>query len=282
MTALQALLLATMKWYVNGQGHTMVVIPGPVEFWMAEGEWRHRRRVDHDWVIASKEVTVDQFRQFRKEHQFFTHYVPTGDCPANLLTWYDAAAYCNWLSEQEGISKDQWCYEPNKDGKYEAGMKIAPNFLQRTGYRLPIEAEWEYACRAGAETKYSFGDAAELLGTSAWFRDNAMGKSHPVGSLKPNDLGLFDMHGNMIEWCHDEVFVVRNANLPLKDDEIRPLRGGSFEVRASDVRTTFRTCGVVSGRSGPIGFRLARTMPLVPVTVLRPSSEGGEVKKTDK
>ena len=115
------------------------------------------------------------------------------------VSWYDAAAYCNWLSKEEGIPQDQWCYEETKKGEY----KAAANHLQRTGYRLATEAEWEYACRAGARTGYSYGEPEELLGKYAWFSENSFGKSHPVGQLKPNDLGLFDMHGNAWEWCDD-------------------------------------------------------------------------------
>src|ERR1700732_7075 len=98
-----------------------------------------------------------------------------------MVTWYDAAAYCNWLSEQQGIPKEQWCYVPNKEGKYAAGMKMAANYLKRTAYRLPTEGEWEYACGAGAETAFSFGEADDLLGKYAWWSANSLSKSHPVG-----------------------------------------------------------------------------------------------------
>jgi hypothetical protein len=191
------------RWYINRQGQTMMIIPKPGVFWMGEGKERHRRRIGRSFAIASKEVTVRQFLRFRQSHRYDKQYAPSRDCPVTMVTWYEAAEYCNWLSKQEGIPKEQWCYLPNEAGKYAAGMKMAANYLQRTGYRLPTEAEWEYACRAGAETGYSFGEPEDLLGKYAWYIRNALSKSHPAGRLRPNDQGLFDMHGNAWEWTQD-------------------------------------------------------------------------------
>src|SRR5207245_1595842 len=109
----------------------------------------------------------------------------------------------NWLSKQEGLPETEWCYEPNPDGKYAEGMKLTADYLRRTGYRLPTEAEWEYACRAGAVTSRYYGQTEELLGKYAWFFGNSQELTWSVGSLKPNDLGLFDMHGNVYCWCQE-------------------------------------------------------------------------------
>jgi formylglycine-generating enzyme required for sulfatase activity len=270
---------AKPQWYVNGQGQTLVVIPGPGKIWVGspageaereEDEQRHAVQLDRSFAIAAKPVTVEQFLRFRKDHPFDAKSAPRGDCPVNKITWYAAAAYCNWLSKQEGLPEQEWCYLPNKDGEYADGMKLAPNHLRRTGYRLPTEAEWEYACRAGTVTSRHYGESEELLKMYARYMKNSARRSWPVGSLKPNDWGLFDMHGNVWTWCQGRYQA--NAALPdgrivdeaedsldVVETELRVLRGGSFPDAPAEVRAA-RRVSVHPGRSiNYVGFRLART-----------------------
>ena len=136
----------------------------------------------------------------------FRRAISTGSAPipkdrGSRPDWYTAAHYCNWLSEQEGLPKDQWCYLPNEAGAYAEGMSIPADVLERTGYRLPTEAEWEYACRAGAVTSRYYGHSIDLLDAYAWYQANSKEHAWTCGSLLPNDLGLFDMLGNVYEWC---------------------------------------------------------------------------------
>jgi len=272
------------QWYVNRQGQTMMVVPKPGEFWMGEGQEKHRQRVGRGFALGSKDVTVEQFLRFRKEHQYVKQYAPASDCPVNEVSWYDAAAYCNWLSEQEEIPKERWCYEPNQDGKYAARMKMASDFLQRTGYRLPTEAEWEYACHAGAETGYSFGEPEDLLGKYAWYFGNSAGRNQPVGKLRPNEHGLFDMHGNVWNWTQSVYKAVAAGEKALDDGEdklvvekgSRVLRGGSFLNEPWSLRSAYRIHYAPSRRYNIDGFRVARTLPLGGFTALPPTPEGGE------
>jgi formylglycine-generating enzyme required for sulfatase activity len=90
-----------------------------------ENEARHRRRIPRTFAIATKPVTVEQFQRFQVEN-YLRQYAPTAECPMPGITWYAAAEYCNWLSKQEGLPEQEWCYERNKDQRYAEGMRPAP------------------------------------------------------------------------------------------------------------------------------------------------------------
>ncbi len=263
----------------------MVVLP-PMEFLMGSpprepdrdggvkgtSERQHKVLINRGFAIAAKPVTIDQFRRFASDFKDEPKFAPSGDCPAHHTTWYLAAAYCNWLSDKEGLGRTEWCYEPDAEGKYQAGMRLAANYLQRTGYRLPTEAEWECACRAESVTCRFFGESEELLGDYAWHVHNSMNRSWPVGSLKPNDWGLFDMHGNVWVWCQerhlgDYQVPAEGAALEDREDvahvadtDPRLLRGGSFYNPAAYVRAADRYWYVPKHHFKNVGFRVARTI----------------------
>jgi serine/threonine protein kinase/formylglycine-generating enzyme required for sulfatase activity len=260
------------RWYINGQGQTLAVIPAPGPFEVGSPqdekgrygyEGRRRVRIDYPFAVALKLVTVAEFKKFRPGVDYVKQYSPGEDTPINGVTWYDAAAYCNWLSEQEKIPKDQWCYEPNAKGEYAEGMKVRANYQTLSGYRLPREAEWEYACRAGTATPWAYGSDESMLGHYAWYALNANSTMRPVGSLKPNGLGLFDAHGNAWQWCHDiydnKDNKDNNGNLDVKNNQSRVLRGGAFYDDAWGARSASRGGLVPATRSRHVGFRVART-----------------------
>ena len=153
------------------------------------------------------------------------------------MSWEDAVEFCRKLSELP-VEK-------------EAGNV----------YRLPTEAEWEYACRAGTTTKYSLGDDDSELGTYAWFTENSGSKSHPVGGKLPNAWGLYDMHGNVWEWCQDwyGAYPDRAVTDPTgtRTGSIRVHRGGSWSHAAENCRSAYRGRGYPSSRYDYSGFRVS-------------------------
>jgi formylglycine-generating enzyme required for sulfatase activity len=262
--------LTKPRWVVNGQGQTFAVIPAPGKFTIGsppdekgrvgDAEERREVQIDYAFAVATKLVTVAEFKKCLPAFKYVEQFSPGADTPINMVNWYDAARYCNWLSEQEKVPKDQWCYEPNAKGKYAEGMKVKSNYRRLSGYRLPTEAEWEYACRAGTLTAWAHGSDEAMLGHYDWYDRNSNRTMHPVGSLKPNALGLFDVHGNIFQWCQEVYGEKGNKDIEdVKNTNSRVLRGGSFFFDARNVRSAKRGGGDTAFRHHIFGFRVART-----------------------
>jgi formylglycine-generating enzyme len=182
--------------------------------------------------------------------------------PVERVSWYDAVEFCNTLSRREGLDT---CYSGN-------GASIVCDFMAN-GYRLPTEAEWEYACRAGTGTDFHTGNMMysntspldPALDEAGWYGGNSGSATHPVGKKNPNAYGLYDMHGNVWEWCWDGYEIDYNAPGPAVDPRGPTTRnrvvgrGGSWCYPASYCRSASRVCDALDSRDLNFGFRLVRT-----------------------
>ncbi len=198
--------------------------------------------------------------------------------PVSYVTWYGAIAYCNWLSECEGLEK---CYNE----KNITGTERLKNFdITKNGYRLPTDAEWEYACRAGSITDYYWGENYNYDTKSALNIDNYCWCRHPVpgddsykkvnkqdvGLLNPNNFGLFDMSGNVKEWCNDwygkySADYIKNPLGPNTGKQI-VMRGGSYDCGAFSSQSHVRIWMDPSYPGNDIGFRLVKSVSSENVT----------------
>ena len=195
-----------------------------------DDETPHEVTLTKPFKMGVHEVTQAQYEQLMGTNP---SEFKGADNPVETVNWDDAVDFCRRLSELPAEKK-------------------AGNV-----YRLPTEAEWEYACRAGTTTRFSFGDDESELGDYAWFYGNT---SHPVGGKKPNAWGLYDMHGNVWEWCQDWYADYPSGSMTnpsgATSGSARVFRGGGWDDTAEDCRSAYRNRNDPSIRNYYFGFRV--------------------------
>lgn len=253
----------------------MVTVPAGSFLMGSAGDDRHARadekpqhlvRITRPFLLGKTPVTQAEFEEvvgdnvsaFRKGGARGDRVagMDTRQHPVESVTWEGAIAFCNALSVRHGLPP----YYKVDNGRV--------SVRGGTGFRLPTEAEWEYACRAGTKTPWSFGDAPASIDAFAWHSGNSGGHTHPVGQKKANAFGLFDMHGNVPEWCWDRYDANYYADAPEEDPpgsgkgDVRVYRGGGWNTSAGQARSASRhTLGITYAVLTIVGLRVARNAP---------------------
>ena len=233
------------KRFTNSIGMEFVSLPAgefemgsPLRNLMDRGkdERYHKVTMSKPFYMQATEVTQGHWEAVMGDNPSYFNDCG-GDCPVERVSWDDCQEFIRRLNQMEGTDK----------------------------YRLPTEAEWEYACRAGSTSRFCFGDSDGRLGEYAWYFDNSDGRPHPVRQMKANAWGLYDMHGNVWEWCQDwykKQYPRREVTDPkgpfLGSHRVR--RGGSWDDAAWNCRSATRSYGLTFHSSYILGFRLVRSL----------------------
>ena len=229
-----------------------------VEWYMDIEYPAHLVKLTYAFLVGRTEVTLDDYS---------TYCLATGKSgrgsgttPVTQVSWWDAIGYCNWRSEQEGFAK---AYD-NRGNLLDARGVKTSDISQVEGYRLPTEAEWEYAARGGhlsqGNKRFAGSDSLDAVG---WYSGNSGNHAHPVGGKSPNELGVFDMSGNVWEWCLTKWRDDYNSP-PDEDPEgdiSRVVRGGSYASTAWYVRCAIRSRDSPDFRNWFYGFRVVVASP---------------------
>ena len=248
---------AVAQELTNGIGMKLVLIPkgtftmgSPIEEEAADNdEEQHQVTISREYYLGVYEVTQGQYEKVMGTNpsHFQKRIIRKRDSsmyPVEQVSWEDAVEFCKRLSELP---------EEKKAGRV---------------YRLPTEAEWEYACRARTKTAFSSGENSGALGDYAWYDENSNSQTHPVGEKKRNAWGLYDMHGNVVEWCSDWYGEYPNGTVTdpvgAKEGSSRVFRGGCCILEAAICRSANRNWGDPSGRGIIGGFRLALSPSEIP------------------
>ena len=199
--------------------------------------------------MSATEITQAQYRAIIGNNPSFQKL--DDNCPVEKVTWNDAITFCNKLSDKVGLEP---CYN----------LSTGTCDFNKNGFRLPTEAEWEYACRANMGTEYNTGDGESALNRAGWYAGNSAEKTHPIGQKTANSLGLYDMHGNVWEWCNDwyskKSYEIAGISNPAGVDsgKTRIVRGGGYLDWPKDCRSAKRREYNPDRNYSDIGFRIIR------------------------
>jgi len=252
------------------QGITMVSIPAG-SFQMGSDTGFPDERPVHTVILDAFQMSKYEITQAQYQGVIGTNpsfFTGDNNRPVEQVSWYAAVAFCNKLSALAGLDS---CYTrvdiPDEGGDEEAGGEEEELWecdFSKNGFRLPTEAEWEYACRAGTVTEYYTGDEESALEIAGWYEENSGGATYPSGQKEPNAWGLYDMSGNVWEWCHDWCEAGYYSESPASNPRgpetgitsIR--RGGSWFTNELSCRSSNRGNAPPDCKSPTIGFRVVR------------------------
>lgn len=255
-------LLGVVEQRVVGEVEFGMVYCPPGGFWMGSEDGvgcynerpRHRVKLSRGFWMGQTQVTQGLWEKVMGGNP--SHF-KGANLPVENISWFDAVRFCNALSGTEGLTP-----------AYGIGTGDEPSVsldLKANGYRLPTEAEWEYAAKAGTELKYAGSDSLDAV---AWHRGNSERETHPVGQKQANGWGLYDMSGNVWEWCSDDWsddYSARKQGVsdPLNgrpETSYRAIRGGSWCILTNDYRVAYRTGFAAIFGDNSLGLRLCRSL----------------------
>ncbi|MCL2705033.1 MAG: formylglycine-generating enzyme family protein [Spirochaetaceae bacterium] len=241
-------------------------------------EIQHRVTLTKGFYMSKYLVTQEQYQSVIGSNPSYFQNDPAigeeqGKRPVERVSWYEAIVFCNKLSIEKGLTPvyikdgktnpDEWGTAPISD--YDPIWDTIIMSSTAKGYRLPTEAEWEYACRAGKQTAFNNGNNDYTnnasVGAVAWYSNNSDAKTHEVGKKIPNTWGLYDMHGNVYEWCWDWYAAYTGTATDPEgpaSGTARVIRGGYWDSDAAGIRSAYRIDDKPWDWNGGVGFRLVR------------------------
>jgi len=266
--------LAPFSYGTGGPSTDITMVPIPAGSFLMGSPDDEEGREDDEGPQRTVNISTFQMSETEVTQKQFEDVMGWNDSsfsgddhPVEEVTWYDCVSFCNEQSEADGYTKCYTITDMDYGGDHIEDADVTCDW-DANGYRLPTEAECEYACRAGTTTRFNTGDSDSDLGRAGWYWDNSGFTTHPVGEKEASAWGLYDLHGNVWEWCSDWYGKGYYGTRPDPDSDptgpnsgpYRVIRGGGWNISAQGRRSANRTNFGPYSRYHDLGFRLVRSV----------------------